>query len=406
MAIHETGEGLQINSFFRSMRRADPADVGDAMASAAASFGASDLVLYLADFEQQVLEPLPDRSTHEELPHSEEVATTLAGRVFLQSESASADRADGTRVWVPIVEGSDTTGVLALTLPHLSEKLLAACEELGALAGLQLAVQTRVTDLYGLHRRRKAMSLAASMQWDLLPPLTLSSRRVVVAGMLEPAYEVGGDCFDYALNGSQFDFAFMDSMGHGLRSAMVAALAIGCYRHDRRESRTLDAMHRNIDGVIGQEFGGDCFVTGQLGRLDLSTGSVQWVNAGHPTPLLVRHGRVVGSLEGPPTVPWGVGPHDFQVYTEQLEPGDSLLFYTDGVVGARGESGGDFGSGRLADLVGKYASDGIPLALIVRNIVRAVVAHHGGNLQDDATVLMVNWPGPAAGSGVLHDGEN
>jgi serine phosphatase RsbU (regulator of sigma subunit) len=295
---------------------------------------------------------------------------------------------------VPIVEGSDATGVLALTVPLVGEATRAACEDLGVFAGFLLAVQSRVTDIYGLHRRRKAMSLAASMQWDLLPPLTLVCGRVAVAGMLEPAYEVGGDCFDYALNGSQLDFAFMDSMGHGLRSAMVASLAVGCYRHDRRESRTLDYIHHSIDAAIGQEYGGGAFVTGQVGRLDLDTGVMKWVNAGHPTPMLLRHGQVVGSLAGPPAVPWGVGPGDFEVHCDELEPGDSVLFYTDGVIEARSAGGDDFGAERLADLVGRHASDELSIGLIVRYVIRAVVEHHGGELNDDATVLMIQWPGP------------
>ncbi len=119
------------------MRRADPSDVADAMSSAAAELGGSDLVLYVVDFEHQVLEPLPNRSAHEEVPHSEDVSTTVAGRAFLQREGVVVERTDGTSVWVPIVEGSDVTGVLALTLPSVEEGLLAQCEDLGVLAGLR-----------------------------------------------------------------------------------------------------------------------------------------------------------------------------------------------------------------------------------------------------------------------------
>ena len=57
------------------------------------------------------------------------------------------------------------------------------------------------TDLYNLDRRRRRMSVAASMQWDLLPPLVLKAENVAVAGLVEPAYDVGGDCFDCAVNG-------------------------------------------------------------------------------------------------------------------------------------------------------------------------------------------------------------
>ena len=108
------------------------------------------------------------------------------------------DRDDGVRVWTPLLEGSDRTGVVAVTLPELDDDRLRACEELGLLAGYLIAAQARCTDVYNLHRRRHAMSLAASMQWDLLPPLVLRTDTVSVAGIVEPAYDVGGDCFDYA----------------------------------------------------------------------------------------------------------------------------------------------------------------------------------------------------------------
>jgi len=391
--IESSPEKLELGGLVRAMRRADPSDVADAMASAAASLGGADLVLYVVDFEQQVLEPLPNRSAHEELPHSEDVNSTVAGRAFLQREVVAVERADGTRVWAPIVEGSDVTGVLALTLPAGDPAVLAQCEDLGVLAGFALAIQSRVTDTYGLHRRRKSMSLAASMQWDLLPPLTLATPRVAVAGMLEPAYEVGGDCFDYALNGSQLDFAFMDSMGHGLRSAMLAALALGCYRHDRRESRTLEHIHESVDRVVASEHRGDGFVTGQIGRLDLDSGVLHWINAGHPAPMLIRHGQVVGELVGPPTGPWGTGHGVCTVHQEPLEPGDGVLFYTDGITEGRGTEG--FGTERLIDLVDRCAFDEVPIPLIVRHLVRAVVEHHEGALRDDATVLIVRWQRPA-----------
>lgn len=389
----DMSEMRHFGGLLRAMAQADPADVVQLVTSVASAFEGWDLVLYLADFEQQILEPLGDRAVHAEVSHAEEIGTTIAGRAFLQRRATTAERPDGVRVWVPIIEGSDATGVLGLTVPRSDDDVLAGCADLGVLAGYLLATQARVTDLYGLHRRRKAMTLAASLQWDLLPPLTLASSRVVVAGMLEPAYEVGGDLFDYALNGNQLEFAFMDSMGHGLRSALVAGLAVGCYRHDRREGRSLDFTHRSLDAAIAEEHGSEAFVTGHIGRLDLTSGDLTWINAGHPNPLLVRAGRVIGSLDGPPTLPWGVGPSRFEVNVASLQPGDSVLFYTDGVVEARSAGGSDFGIDRLSDLVGRFASDEIATPLIVRHVVRAVLDHHGGTLSDDATVLMVQWSG-------------
>ena len=98
------------------------------------------------------------------------------------------------------------------------------------------------------------MSLAASMQWELLP-LVLNLPDVSVAGMLEPAYDVGGDAFDYAVNGPIVEVAIFDAMGHGVRSAMVAALTVGAYRHARREGSTLGHMHAGLEATLSARFG-------------------------------------------------------------------------------------------------------------------------------------------------------
>jgi serine phosphatase RsbU (regulator of sigma subunit) len=376
---------------------AQPEAVPAAIESVGANFGASDVVVYLVDFGQTILEPLSDHTSHSELPHGEEVASTMAGRAFLTQASVMAQRPDGIRLWVPIFEGSDRSGVLALTLPDDDPERVAACEALGVLAGYLLAVNSRVSDVFNLHRRRKAMTLAASLQWDLLPPLVFRSPPVTVAGILEPAYEVGGDCFDYAINWPMLDVAVMDSMGHGLNSAILAGLAVGCYRHGRRHGRLLEAMHQELDATVKARYAGREFITGQLAQLNVETGHLRWTNAGHPLPLHIRGGHVVANLECAPTLPWGIGTAGTQpeVGEVALEPGDSVLFYTDGAIEGKPSSGGGFGLERLLDLVGQTASDLLSAEDIVRRVGRAVLEHHNDRLDDDATLLIVQWQGAA-----------
>lgn len=386
-------ERIDFAAALRSAQTMDPSAVVDIVASAARDIGASDVLAYLVDFEQRYLEPLPDRSSHADLPETEEVTSTMAGRAFLTREPVIVERPDGVRVWVPIIEGSDRTGVLALTLPSADGNALDDCLDLGMLTGYLIAAHARSTDLYQLRRRRKAMSLAASMQWDMLPPVVMRGRRCTVASRLEPAYEVGGDCFDYALNGDVLDLGLIDAMGHGVSSATIAALALGCYRHDRREGRSLPAMHDSLNDTLERQFRGEVFATGQLAQLELESGMFTWVNAGHPCPLLVRNGSVVKELEGPPALPWGLEMNPAAVYREALEPGDGILFYTDGVVEARSPVGVDFGVDRLADITGQCASDALPAEEVVRRIVDVVLRHQASALRDDATVLLLEWHG-------------
>jgi serine phosphatase RsbU (regulator of sigma subunit) len=383
--------GLDCSGVLRSAIASDPGAVVDVLTSAVRGFGAVDVVAYLVDFEQATLEPLPDRATHADVPDAEAVVGTLAGRAFLSQQAVMVPRGDGVRVWVPILEGSDRTGVLAMTVPSSHEEVVASCLDAGLLAGYLIAVHSRSTDLYQLYRRRKSMSLAASMQWDLLPPLVLTAPSCQVAARLEPAYDVGGDCFDYALNGTTLDVALVDAMGHGVSSSSIASLALGCYRHGRREGRPLSDISDTMNTVLAARHLGEAFATGQLGRLDTVTGILRWVNAGHPRPLLVRDGRTVGQLEAEIGLPWGLEIDSPAVAHEQLEPGDGVVFFTDGVVEARTPHGESFGIDRLADLVGRHVGGGQPPEQVVRSVVTDVLDHRADALHDDATIVYIRW---------------
>jgi serine phosphatase RsbU (regulator of sigma subunit) len=260
-----------------------------------------------------------------------------------------------------------------------------------------VAELVRSRNLYGdalmRARRRKEMSLAAEIQWDLLPPQTFSDGRITVAGVLEPAYEIAGDSFDYARNGDTLHFAIIDAMGHGFEATMLASVAVGAYRHRRRAGDGLPGFYAAMDGIMAEQFGPDRFVTAQLGELDVESGRLRWLNAGHPAPLLARGGRVIATLDCSPTLPVGFGGAVAEIAEERLQPGDNLLFYTDGVIEARSSSGEFFGEGRLADLLERALHANLPAAETVRRLSHAILDHQGSPLQDDATTLLLTWHG-------------
>lgn len=393
--------GVDLGAAVRAASGADPGALPDLIGGLAAALGATDVVLYLVDFEQATLEPLPNRSTHLEIPHREVVSGSMAGRSFLDQQTVTASRADGVRVWVPIVEGSDRTGVLALTVTDASPALLEACADLGLLAGYLIGVHNRSTDLYSLYRRRRSLTLSASMQWDLLPPLVLKSPAIDIAGLIEPAYDVGGDCFDYAINGATADVALFDPVGHTVKSALIAGLVMGAYRHHRREGRTLTEIHATLDDAISEHYDDMSFVTGQLARLDLSTGTIHWTNAGHPAPLLLRRGTDARTMSCRPTLPWGLGPLSGSarqlptVATETLEPGDGVLFFTDGAIEVRNAQGRELGRDGLADLVSRHISEDPRPEQTVRRLTRDVLEYRQDVLADDSSFVLLNWKGRA-----------
>src|SRR3712207_3653899 len=162
-----------------------------------------------------------------------------------------------------------------------------------------LVVRDAYSDVFSRLRRRTTLSLAAEMQWELLPPLSFGTDRVVITGGLEPAYDIGGDSFDYAVNGGTAELLVIDSVGHGLPAAVLASVAISAYRHARRDRLDLPDIAMEINAAMAAQFGASQFVTAVLARLDADTGRLRWINAGHPEPLIVRG----SSLVRPPHCP-------------------------------------------------------------------------------------------------------
>ena len=367
------------------LRRDAGAGLHQALAAACKPVPAWDPVVYVIDFAHEVLFPLAAGVAEER------VAGTMAGRAFITGQPVSAGRDGPVRMWVPMMEQTTRTGVLALTVPRASPKILAHAEALGVFAGLAAAAAARVSDLAYLRGRGRDMSLSASMQWDLLPPLSARTGGAVIAGALEPAYDIAGDAFDYAADSGDLQFAIIDGLGHGLSSTLLTGLTIGAYRHARRGGATLAGIHQAIDETLAGYYDDYSFATGIIARLATGSGRLEWSCAGHPRPLLLRDRKVVAELSCEPALPFGLADGPPTPRTEELQPGDAVLLYTDGVVEARTPGRELFGLDRLADLLEREAASGQPAEEILRRLLRTVLDHQAGGLRDDATLLLVQW---------------
>jgi hypothetical protein len=362
------------------------ADLGALLASTCPA--ACDPVAYLADYSRQVLIPLTAG-----MP-AEPVDGTMAGRTFTTGEPTVSDAGGPARVWVPVLEQAARSGVLAVTLPDASPDSVEQARLLGVFAGLTLAAMSRVTDATRVHRHGRSLSLPASIQWDLLPPWSIRMPGAVIAGILEPAYDVAGDAYDYAASDGMLHFAVIDGMGHGIGATLLAGLAVGAYRHARRAALPAQEVHAAIDGALAAGYDDLSFATGLVGTLAAGTGRLEWTCAGHPPPLLLRGRKAVGELGCDPTVPFGLGAGTPAVSSCDLEPGDAVLLYTDGVTEAHSPGGEQFGLGRLTDLLERESAGGHEPEELLRRLVRAVLDHQGGQLRDDATLLLLRWAGP------------
>jgi serine phosphatase RsbU (regulator of sigma subunit) len=366
--------------------RLAPGDLAVAVADAARAIGVSKATIHVVDFEQQRLVPLDGGP-------GLDVDGTIAGRAFRQGTTMSIREDDSTRLWLPLLDGADRHGVLSLDVNgQLDDGDWVHYERFASLVALLLVSKTAIGDVLELPRRRREMALAAEMRWAMLPPLSFANDQVQVAGVLEPAYEVAGDTFDYAINDDTVHIAVFDAMGHGLEASRIANLVVVTYRHCRRRRLGLVETLRAIDALVSEEFGADCLVTGQLAELNVLTGVLHLLSAGHPPPLLLRSDRVVGEIQCTSTFPLGFGDLQAEIAEVALEPGDQVAFYTDGLTEARSPSGEEFGLSRLGDHLERAAQAHEKPAETVRRLLQSVQAHEAGALRDDATVVLLGWP--------------
>jgi serine phosphatase RsbU (regulator of sigma subunit) len=294
-----------------------------------------------------------------------------------------------------LIDGSERLGAIevAATRPGavLSPTFRTHCEMYAALVGHLVAVKSPYGDGLTRARRSAPMSPAAELIRQLVPPLTFACNRLVISGILEPCYNVGGDGFDYAVDDNVAYLAVFDTSGRGLHAAAGTAVVLSATRAARRAGAGLGAIARAADDLLVQHSGDALFTTAIIGQLDLETGLLRYLNAGHPPALLLRRGTVVRRLDRGRRLPLGLDDPAIQIAQETLEPGDRFLFYTDGVTEARGPDRVLFGEQRLVDLFERFAVDDLPAPETLRRICHAALRHHGGPAADDTTLVMVEW---------------
>jgi hypothetical protein len=386
-----------LQEVLRRTHLSSASEVPVVLAEEARVIGVEALVLYLVDYEQRWLIPLPapDAAGRDVLS----VSGTLAGRAFQTSSIVEVETGGGRgrRLWLPLLDGTERLGVMELTFPQGGppppERVVALFERFAHLSAVLIAAKGLYSDFFELVRRRHPMTMASELLWQLVPPLIVAADDFVLAAMLEPCYDIGGDAFDYALNEEVLHFAVFDGMGHGLAAAGVTAFALSAYRHGRRRGLGPAEMYTAIDAALVSESPTSRFATALIAELALPTGRLRWVSAGHPAPLLLRGGRLVKPLDVTPAPPLGTrlaaGPPDEG--EESLEPGDMVLLYTDGLTEARRPAGELFTVERLGEFIERQAAAGQPAPETLRRLREAIIERREGALRDDATAVLVEW---------------
>jgi len=165
-------------------------------------------------------------------------------------------------------------------------------------------------------------------------------------------------------------------------------------RNARRSGAGLTQLTGNVGNALS-EWLPERFCTAVFSTLDLAGGIFSWVNCGHPAPLLIRRQELlVGALDRPAEPPLGLGleeNHNYALHQLQLEPGDQILLYTDGVVEARGHDGEMFGLERFVEFIIRATAGGERAPETLRRLIQDIRDYQEGHFTDDATIMLIQW---------------
>lgn len=294
----------------------------------------------------------------------------------------------GQRMIVPVTNRGDAIGLLELLMPTAcGEDVLDEIGEAAHVLAYVVIANGRFTDFYTWGKRTRPPTLAAEIQYQLLPPsLSCEAAQFTLCGSLEPSEDLSGDTFDYTLDRDTLHLSVTDPMGHDIDAALAATVLVGALRGARRAGADLAEQARRADQALADH--GHGHATGQLLSINLHTGQAQLVNAGHPWPLRVRK-EVAEVITCEVDHPFGLSeyvPHPYRVQEIDLCPGDRLLMLTDGMLEHHGQNV-DLPAllERTRDLHPRET------ALTLTSAVRDAA---GGRLEDDATVMCLDWHGP------------
>ena len=321
---------------------------------------------------------------------AEQAIRTQTVQVLPPEANTSGDSPGLWGVLAPVTVRGESIGLLELCLPEKPDpEVVAEIAQVAHLLAFVVIANRQHTDLFEWGQRSRAFSLSAEIQQRLLPQArTCEAAAFTLAGWLEPAASIGGDTFDYSLARDLLHLSLTDAMGHGVNAALTASVCLGGLRGARRRGLSLVEQAASTNNALcAHAVGGaeDDFVTGLIGRLELRSGSLEIVNAGHVLPYLLR-GAELTVLDLRVNLPFGMfGDSRYGSTKLALEPGDRLVFVTDGMLERNVES---------VDLPGAIrGTQDLHPREVVRALADSALAAAGQALQDDATLLCLDWHG-------------
>lgn len=309
---------------------------------------------------------------------------------------------------LPVIEALDATisarqgellGILYLDSRAPSSVFSALDREVLRTLAREAATVVENARLFAAARAKARLDheieIASQIQQNLLPKTLPNLPNVAVAGSTLACYSVGGDCFDVIeLDGNRHGFFVGDVSGKGISAALLATLLQGVFFTTATMDIALPGIFSRVNRYLCERSGDDRYATVFYGVLD-TAGHFEYVNAGHVPPLVRRHSGVAEAL-GSTNFPVGMFPEaDYESAEVNLEPGEFLVIYTDGVSEAANSSAELFEETRLRRIVEEFKGETVEkLVETIRDGVKAFTA--GAPQSDDVTILVIGYKGSGA----------
>lgn len=354
-------------------------------------FAARSARLWMVDYRMAVLQAMDGGAAGAPPAEQRPVEGSVEGRVFASQEPSAAPLGRGAHVVVPVTAPSNRLGVLGFVLdrPPDSEQL-SLLTALGRSLARSITVAGRHTDQFERAARAQRLSLAAELQWQILPGRGCRAEEFELAGQLEPAYHVAGDAFDWNLSPQMVTVSVHEGMGHGTAAAQATNLAVTALRNARRAGLSPGDQATMAHEALYGEYGGRHRIETLLLAIHRETGRVTAVDAGSPL-LLCQRADGTETVTLQKQLP--LGQFEGTRYSEDtfsVAPGDRLVVVTDGVFDAPGPRGARFGDARLGKALRETRH--LSAAEAVRHLISDLRDWStGGELDDDAVAVVVDW---------------
>lgn len=297
------------------------------------------------------------------------------------AESATEIAQGNFMATLPDIHSKDEMKTLHQSFGYMQKSLVDYIDELKRTTASKERIESEL---------RIAREIQMGMVPKIFPPFP-ERDDVDLYAKLIPAKEVGGDLYDFFIEGSKFYFIVGDVSGKGVPASLVMAVTCRLFRTVSAHFQTPAEIVTALNDALAESNESNMFCTFFIGILDLESGHLQYCNAGHNAPVILSPSGEVKFMEVEANLPLGLfGGFPYEGQECDIVKGTSIFLYTDGVTEAEDMAKVLYSDERLLDLLGKQGEN--TTQMIVDDVLNDINKHvNGAEQSDDITIMCVRY---------------